>query len=671
MLNRISVCVCLLVLSFGHLFSQVAGLTRSGDNVKQDAVFLDQYGGEVEHPRLSRNGNILHYPPFLVFDSMRVVSPDAAMFYAKVPFDGWSPVLSRGFEYSINENLINPEQLCVQGTLGSFEAEVFGSLPNKTYYVRPFATNAYGTTRGEVSSFCTGPAPVVLDTMFIVSKTSTSIQVRIEVGSNGGIPLSGRMVAFSDDEYQDTAAVNIIRNLGNYSFETISGLTPATDYLLQVVLTNGRYSDTLELHARTLSDLVLTIESNRNPSTPLCQNGNTITYSAVLTGTDVHKPLYYYKWISSTGTESSGGDVFDVYYDAEGTYQIIVDAFCGPDTLSTTFTQVITPQVASSSFYVCTNEFLNTADATTTNIASIRWLNGDNEVVATTRSVKLPTGYYTVECTDNYGCELRKAVYVGKRRFSCVATDTVWANESAHLEEGEWKVDSVADHEGNWYAVTQIGNQCWTRQNIRTRHTPRSNRDLVAPNADFCRMRYMGYINSNNTYDPSTVAYYGAIYTWGAAMDTVSYNSLFIFDRPVRGICPKGWHIPSYGETIEMMEAAYALTGSEEEPYPPFGFGNQFGGQNAPLREVLLEACYDSYTNPAYPEEMYNASGLSLFRTPNTPLVAQFWIANGAVPSAGTNYVFYCHEGQKGATILGGRRQGGFAYARCVRGYAE
>ena len=80
MLNRISVCVCLLVLSFGHLFSQVAGLTRSGDNVKQDAVFLDQYGGEVEHPRLSRNGNILHYPPFLVFDSMRVDSPDAAMF---------------------------------------------------------------------------------------------------------------------------------------------------------------------------------------------------------------------------------------------------------------------------------------------------------------------------------------------------------------------------------------------------------------------------------------------------------------------------------------------------------------------------------------------------------------------------------------------------------------
>ena len=46
MLNRISVCVCLLVLSFGHLFSQVAGLTRSGDNVKQDAVFLDQYGGD-------------------------------------------------------------------------------------------------------------------------------------------------------------------------------------------------------------------------------------------------------------------------------------------------------------------------------------------------------------------------------------------------------------------------------------------------------------------------------------------------------------------------------------------------------------------------------------------------------------------------------------------------
>ena len=660
MLNRISVCVCLLVLSFGHLFSQVAGLTRSGDNVKQDAVFLDQYGGEVEHPRLSRNGNILHYPPFLVFDSMRVVSPDAAMFYAKVPFDGWSPVLSRGFEYSINENLINPEQLCVQGTLGSFEAEVFGSLPNKTYYVRPFATNAYGTTRGEVSSFCTGPAPVVLDTMFIVSKTSTSIQVRIEVGSNGGIPLSGRMIAFSDDEYQDTAAVNIIHNLGNYSFETISGLTPATDYLLQVVLTNGRYSDTLELHARTLSDLVLTIESNRNPSTPLCQNGNTITYSAVLTGTDVHKPLYHYKWISSTGTESSGGDVFDVYYDAEGTYQIIVDAFCGPDTLSTTFTQVITPQVASSSCYVCTNEFLNTAETTTTNVSSIRWIDENRSIVATTNSVKLPTGYYTVECTDIYGCELEREVYMGKKKYSCIATNTVKDNESAHLEEGVWHIDSVADHEGNWYAVTQIGNQCWLRQNIRTRHAPSDGLDLWNSGTKTRTLKY-----HKDTYNPETLPHTGILYNWAAAVDTNDYppsGTNFVLPQPRRGICPAGWHLPQSDEAWDLIEAVYNICCEGIEPTPPLRIFQSSVATNAPMPQMMLEWCYESIANPAYPKEIYDASHLSLLQD-NSVGYYRFWLATPLGNGAASKVLFLDFSGVREVVFIWSQ----YLYVRCVR----
>lgn len=673
MCNRIGFFVCFWVLSFGQLAAQVAGVTRSGENTVQDSVFLDQFGGEVAYPRLSRNGHILCYPPLVVLDSMRVTSENAARFYATVSFDGWSPVLARGFEYSDHADFSSSQQMAVAGAIGSFEAVVSGPLPNRDYYVRPYAVNAYGTSYGTVASFHTAVGPVVLDTLQANTLTPTSAGIAIEIADNGGAPLSGAVVAFSDANYQDTAAVGSLSNVtGRVAHVPLSGLAPSTDYYVMAVLSNGRFADTMFLRVHTPSDLTLTLVSSGNPTVSLCTGGNTLTYTAVLTGTDRHKPLYQYRWNASAEVVSENDSVLSVFYDTEGTYSVAVEAFYGPDTLNVTFLQTISPQAGTSSFYVCTNEFLNTADATTTNIASIRWLNGNRDIVATTKSVKLPTGYYTVECTDNFGCEFSKRVYVGKKKLSCIATDTVWANESAHFEDGVWRVDSVSDHEGNWYAVTQIGNQCWIRQNLRTRHTPLSNIDLVAQTtSEFKRMQYVAYSNTHNTFDPQTVAYYGAVYTWGAAMDTVVVPySIFDFDRPVRGMCPKGWHIPSYEETWDMIEAVYYLSGTDEEPYPPLRVFCNYGGLNVPLREMLLFNCYDSYTNPAYPEEIYDASHLSLLRQPQTSIGCQFWVTNGTRRES-LCYVLLCAGPIVGVTIQSERRQGAFAYVRCMRGNAE
>lgn len=672
MCNRICAFVCFVVLSFGYSVAQVAGVTRTGENVETNASFLDQHGGEVEYPRLSRNGQILYYPPLVVLDSMRMISDNAARFHGHIPFDGWSPVLSRGFEYDTHAAFSSSERVEVPGTIGSFDVEVSGPLPNRDYYVRPYAVNAYGTSYGSVASFHTAVGPAVLDTLLTNTITPVSVDVAVKIADNGGVPLHGDVVAFADEGYRDTAAVRTLSNIVGSSADVLfSGLVPATDYFVRAILTNGRFSDTVCLRVHTPSDLTLTIEASGNPTVALCAGGNMLTYRAQLSGMDPHKPLYQYRWTSSAGTALGNDSVYDVLYSTQGTYEVVVAAFYGRDTLTATYTQIISPQVGTSSFYVCTNEFLNTADATTTNIASIRWLNENRDIVATTNSVKLPTGYYTVECTDKYGCELSKEVYVGKKKLSCLASDTVWANESAHFEDGVWQVDSVSDHEGNWYAVTQIGNQCWIRQNLRTRHTPLSNIDLCAQNTSVRRMRYVAYNNSNNTFDPNTVAYYGAVYTWGAAMDTaVGLYSIFNFDRPVRGICPKGWHIPSFEETWEMAETVHYMSGTEEEPYPPLWIHGQYGGMNAPLREMLLQDCYDSYTNPPYPEEIYDASHLSLFRQPKTSLGCQFWVSNGN-QRENQNYVFVCAGQVNGVTIESERRQGAYAYVRCIRGNVE
>ena len=119
-----------------------------------------------------------------------------------------------------------------------------------------------------------------------------------------------------------------------------------------------------------------------------------------------------------------------------------------------------------------------------------------------------------------------------------------------------------------------------------------------------------------------------------------------------------------------MAETVHYMSGTEEEPYPPLWIHGQYGGMNAPLREMLLQDCYDSYTNPPYPEEIYDASHLSLFRQPKTSLGCQFWVSNGN-QRENQNYVFVCAGQVNGVTIESERRQGAYAYVRCIRGNVE
>ncbi|MCQ2279467.1 MAG: hypothetical protein MJZ49_01530 [Bacteroidales bacterium] len=84
----------------------------------------------------------------------------------------------------------------------------------------------------------------------------------------------------------------------------------------------------------------------------------------------------------------------------------------------------------------------------------------------------------------------------------------------------------VKDVENNEYNTVQIGNQCWMAKSLRTSNV--NDKGIV--------------------YTPDyDVATYGLLYDWQAAMqieqgDTTSYTGS---DVNHKGICPKGWHVPS------------------------------------------------------------------------------------------------------------------------------
>ena len=118
--------------------------------------------------------------------------------------------------------------------------------------------------------------------------------------------------------------------------------------------------------------------------------------------------------------------------------------------------------------------------------------------------------------------------------------------ECTDNREDEWiRVTSEARNyfcfRQKWYKTVKIGSQVWMAENL----------DFQLP---------------KKFYDETTNfrSKYGMLYTWTAAMDT---NGLFSNNTrgcgigpkcdakyPVRGICPKGWHLPAKEEFETLVE---------------------------------------------------------------------------------------------------------------------
>ncbi len=104
---------------------------------------------------------------------------------------------------------------------------------------------------------------------------------------------------------------------------------------------------------------------------------------------------------------------------------------------------------------------------------------------------------------------------------------------------------TLTDVEGNTYNTVWIGNQCWMKENLRTRKyadsTPIPLGTTTSSTTDY---RYYPYGDSAN------VDTYGYLYNWTATMHGSGASS----SNPshVQGICPEGWHMPSTNEWSQL-----------------------------------------------------------------------------------------------------------------------
>ena len=146
-----------------------------------------------------------------------------------------------------------------------------------------------------------------------------------------------------------------------------------------------------------------------------------------------------------------------------------------------------------------------------------------------TPSVTPQIGNYIDQISNNF---FAKGVLDDIQIFDC-ALDSAEIDSLYHI--GGWNpcpgTPTVDDYDGNTYNTVQIGNQCWTKENMKTTHyesgTPIPNVTDNTAWSNLTTPAYCWFDNDSITYANT----YGALYNW--------------YTVETENMCPTGWHIPS------------------------------------------------------------------------------------------------------------------------------
>lgn len=203
---------------------------------------------------------------------------------------------------------------------------------------------------------------------------------------------------------------------------------------------------------------------------------------------------------------------------------------------------------------VCAYKNADYSDASPVCAAAADMRVSNDSIYATIKNLDCNTRYY-VKITATDGANNTEITISDSTRdmsFENLTTCTVGSVRALgigtdlsheHGYEGSTtEIDSVYDHQGNAYAVVQIGTQCWLKENMRAVTRPNGDTILQVLNTSsdlsLSSPRVYYYENDINNYYK-----YGCLYNFPAAMDIDDLSKSFPY--PHRGICPEGWHVPS------------------------------------------------------------------------------------------------------------------------------
>lgn len=431
---------------------------------------------------------------------------------ANVISDGGATVTERGVCWSTSQHPTTSSDHTADSGTGIGEFTVNGSLtPGTTYYVRAYATNSEGTAYGAEVTYVTPNLPTVTTSAVSNVASTTATTGGNVTDDEGGATVTARGVCWSTSQNPTISDSHTADGSGPGSFTSnITGLNALTTYYVRAYATNDAgttYGSQVSFTTTEATPMVTT-----NAVSDITLDNTTINVTC-------------------------GGNVTDM-----GASDVTVRGVCWSTSQN--------PTVSDN----------HTTDGT-----------GAGSFTSSITGLTASTTYFV----RAYATNSEGTAYGNQVSFTIPVVDAKSCTSAP----------VVTDHEGNVYATVQIGTQCWMRENLRTTTSPKTGTYLVntahrptsppSASSSYGSKVAHWYMNDSTTYAPKG---YGLLYNWCAAMDTANSDNYMEVPTPSnvngnnnsfsvtvsgnhRGICPAGWHLPSFSEwnTLKAGNTQYNL----------------------------------------------------------------------------------------------------------------
>jgi uncharacterized protein (TIGR02145 family) len=481
--------------------------------------------------------------PILKTSDIYDISVNTATSGGVVLSNGGSAVIDLGVCW---DTVANPTTSCSK-TIDSagnreFESYIHGLKPNKSYYVRAYATNSLGTAYGEEKVFKTTKIPPLITTVTITDRFLYSASCSVTVNSDGGSKIIEYGVCWNTKPDPTTSNFKTNKQYAPGKFR-MRDLQAGTIYYARSYAINSEgtgYGKTKSWRTLGSPPKVRTLAaSNLTSTAAVVSAAVNFGYLSTQTSFDYGTTEKYgqstkisknpYKGKTDTTISVQLSDL------KPGTrYHFRVKATNSLGTTygkDSTFLILMIPNITGFSpitkNYHDTQFFITPPSSNSQGKFTFSSSNPKVAVIEGNKGIITGSGTSIITATQ--------------AQYGIFATGSVSTTFSMNL----------VDIDGNVYHTVAIGGQDWMKENLKV---TRFRNGAPIPNVTdnemwtsltegaFCRIK-----NDTLKLNPA----YGAIYNWYAAVDP-------------RKICPAGWHVPTDAEW-QVMERYLGMTFAEAE----------------------------------------------------------------------------------------------------------
>ena len=194
------------------------------------------------------------------------ISQTSIKVFGNVSSDGFLPITERGFLYGQDTGAL--EVVRVDGTTGTFEAELTGLSSTTTYYVQAFARNEKGLSGGAIRSFRTTAGPVASISLIEavpVPSNPKAIAFTAEITNLGGTEVTEKGLIYDTKSGAEvgvgtTAKIKVFSEPGGLGsfIDSVKTLTTNTSYFVRAFAKNqAGYAYSNEIKVTTVGLPVL------------------------------------------------------------------------------------------------------------------------------------------------------------------------------------------------------------------------------------------------------------------------------------------------------------------------------------------------------------------------------------------------------------------------------